>query len=102
MDKTAIFEGYLIFTLINKGSKSERFAPLLLSEEGQTLVLYVDGDNPIACESLQPFHKTYCSISGEPNPDSKLLKVKSIKTLPDPWYMSISNIDEDTGNYPVK
>ncbi len=78
------FEGYIIFSLINKGSKSEKISPLLLAENKLLFELYFKGDNPFVAESLKKFHLKYCKLKGEINKAKNLITVSEIDEITSP------------------
>src|SRR6056297_79216 len=84
MSDTKTYEGYVLFVLFNKGSKSEHFAPVLLTEQGVTYPLIKQDDNPFMHESLKPFHAKYCQIAGELNNENNQILVSNITEKPDP------------------
>jgi hypothetical protein len=100
MKKPDILTGYVVFTLINKGSKSEQFAPLLLTDEGQTVKLVNTHDSPLSYESFTPYHLVWCEIEGQP--ENSVFKVDRIKPKPDPAKKFLdSGSAENQNDFPV-
>lgn len=100
MNKPDILTGYIVFTLINKGSKSEQFAPLLLTDEGHTVKLINTQDNPLGYESFTPFHLVWCEVEGQR--ENSVFKVNQIKPKPDPAkYFLNSGSAKNQNDFPV-
>ncbi len=77
-------EGYLIFTRVKTGTKSEHLAPLLVKNNGETRLLYKKGDNPFMHDSLREYHLSYCQVSGMPEEKTGTLQVEAIERKEDP------------------
>ncbi len=92
------FEGYVIFVLINVGTKSERYAPLLLSPGGSTMRLHLEGDYSLQSKSLLPYHKTWCKMSGQFDQETKTLNIVAIEEAADP-FESISSGSESHDDF---
>lgn len=84
MSKQNQFKGYVLFILINKGSKSEHYAPVLVDEDGIATKLFKEGDNPFTYESLKPFHQKYCLVTGSLDSKKNSISVESIESIEDP------------------
>ena len=68
--------GYLVRTLLNKGSKSEHFGFSVVYMDGQQnldwkggdatqIVAYKKGDNPFSHDSLKPFEDKAVKVTGK-------------------------------------
>ncbi len=95
MSNSINIEGFVVFVNFEKGSKSEHYAPVLISSQGKTLYLEKKGDNPFMHESFKPLHLKFCKISGEMSGDGKSLSVDEIDVLPDPVYNFWKENDHD-------
>jgi hypothetical protein len=91
-------EGYLVFTRVKTGTKSEHFAPLLVKDNGETRLLKKEGDNPFMHESLREYHLSYCQVTGEADEKTGTLKIGSIERKEDPAktvFENSKNLDEE-------
>jgi hypothetical protein len=88
------FEGYVIFVLINKGTKSERYAPLLLPPGGSTVLLQFEDDFTLQSKKLLPYHKCWCRLDGFFLKDNKTFTVQTIHKSSDPVEPLLSALHE--------
>lgn len=96
MSDSKTYEGYVLFVLFNKGSKSEHFAPVLLTEQGVTYQLIKEGDNPFMHETFKPFHAKYCKVEGEINNKANQITISNISEKPDPLLEAWKNNEPAT------
>jgi len=90
------FEGFILFVIFNKGSKSEHHAPVLVVENGQTIRLFKEGDNPFMYESIRQFHLSYCRVKGILDKEKNLIAVSDIEQLADPIISLWKNTENET------
>jgi hypothetical protein len=90
--------GFVIFSLHNKGSKSEHFAPDLIIGKNETIPLYFKGDNPFENETLCPFHLKYCEIKGAFFSKRNVLEISEIKEIPDPYITYLTQNEGEPDN----
>ncbi len=101
-EKKSNYEGYLLFLLLYKGSKSERYAPVLICENKKTYLLYKEGDNPLMYNELRPYHFSYCRVEAV-DEGKDILRVLHIEKTDDPlkkmWDNMVSDADDEkSGN----
>lgn len=84
MLNSEMFEGFVVFAIVNKGSKSEHFAPVLIGENAEIIYLYREGDNPFMYESIRHYHLTYCQVTGDYDEEKNRITVSEIKQITDP------------------
>lgn len=84
MNKSVQFEGHVLFVLINKGTRSQRLAPLLIPDGGNPVRLIMEGDRTFESVKLRPYHKKYCRLTGHYNPERSVIKVTGIDIEADP------------------
>ncbi|MGD9976593.1 MAG: hypothetical protein AB7S54_01495 [Bacteroidales bacterium] len=96
MDKQDQFEGYVTFVLINEGSKSEHYVPMLLKKSGEVVELFKEGDNPYQNESFRPFHLSYCQLSGNYNASRNYISVSGIRKIDDPVSKLFEQLDNNS------
>jgi hypothetical protein len=82
-------EGYIVFVIVNQGSKNEHFAPILLMNQGEIIQLYKEGDNPFESESIKSYHLKYCRVSGNLDSKKETLLVSEIEEKPDLYLEAI-------------
>ncbi|MGE0077987.1 MAG: hypothetical protein AB7S48_09025 [Bacteroidales bacterium] len=105
MNNSDQFEGYIVFTLINEGSKSEHYVPMLLKKGGSVIELFKEGDNPYKNESFRPFHLSYCQLQGNYNKSKNFITVLDILKLDDPvakLFEQSNSIAEDDDSVNLK
>lgn len=83
MTPNSIFKGYIFFILKDKGTKSEHYGPVLLSETAMYHLMHAN-DNPFSNDQLKPFHLSYCEISGTYDEKRNLITASIINKLDDP------------------
>lgn len=89
------YDGYVLFVLMNKDSKNEHFAPVLISEQGVQHQLHKETDNPFMQEGLRPFHLQFCEISGKLDEKNNILLVSEINKKTDPYIKAIAPDESD-------
>lgn len=84
MQEPKHFQGFVVFVSINKGTKSERLAPVFVNEGGATFKIYSKDDTSFESLSFRPYHKKYCKISGHLDVDRLQIEVTDIEVSEDP------------------
>ncbi len=95
MQEPKQFEGFVLFVLMNEGTKSERLAPLLIRGGGSTILLHLEGDHSFEGVKLRPYHKKYCKLSGYLNTDRMSMKVTEIEIADDPLETILQHARKD-------
>ena len=95
MNEPVHYEGYVLFVLINKGTRSQRLAPLLIPDGGSSIRLIMEGDRTFETVKLRPYHKKYCKLTGHYNPEKSVIKVTGIEIASDPLEAILSRANQE-------
>ena len=102
MDELHFYEGYIVFVLVNKGTKSERYAPLLIQEEGESQFLFRKDENPFSSNWFTPYHLAFCRVSGYPANDRNQIVVAEVEEIDDPIKArNTANKETPKADYPL-
>lgn len=95
MQETKHFEGFVLFVPVNKGTKSERLAPVFIAEGGASFRLYSKDDPSFEAVSFRPYHKKYCKLSGYLDVDRMQIEVTDIEVSADPLEVILQQTGKD-------
>ena len=87
-------EGKIEFITLFEGSKSEHVGPVLVTEDGSRIKLYLNGDNPFENTGLRPYDGRNVRLTGEFKGNQTFV-IDGIEETPAP---DVSEAAADTGD----
>ena len=78
-----MIKGTVIFQTANIGSKSEGCYPFLRMEDGTTVRISLQGDNPFENTTLKSYDLKQVMLEGEFNENGKFIATEIKEALPD-------------------